>query len=200
MNLIELMEDEEIRDRVTSKAEENVVIHNDDEADEVLAQMIWATEKIAGNKALVKKKAQQLKEALVTYEKRLNGSLERYLENRQRDLEMYLNSRLDGGKGSIKLFHGTVSMREDTGRTVIDDEDAVIQYLKSSGHENCITVKESVSRTALKKAFRKDPSGRCFLDEDGNILQGAHIDKEEGLHAAIRPAKIRKVQEEKEVA
>ena len=73
MNLIELMEDEEIKDRITSEAEENVVIHNDDEADEVLAQMLWANEKIAGNRALVKKKAQELKEALAAYERRLNG-------------------------------------------------------------------------------------------------------------------------------
>ena len=195
MKLIELMEEDEIRDRIERQAEMPYAIHNDDEADETLAQMLWAKQKIEENKALVKKKAEALKAQLQDYERRLNGGLEVYLENRQHDLEMYLGSRLEGRKGSLKLFHGTASLREDAGRTEVDDEEALIKWLKSNGHEDCVSTKESVAKTNLKKAFKKDRTGRYFIDNHGDVIQGVHVDKEEGLQLKIAASRTAKTQE-----
>lgn len=181
MKLIELMEEEEIRACMDKEAEGRYAIHNDDEADEMLAQMLWAKHKIEENKELVKMKAEVLKAQLQDYEKRLNGGLEYYLEARQPELEAYLAKRLEGRKGSLKLFHGTASLKEDAGRTAVDDEEGLIKWLKNHGHEDCITTKESVAKTAVKKAFVRDKSGRYFLDEHGDVIQGIHVDKEEGL-------------------
>lgn len=101
MKLIELMDEDEIRAGIDAATERGLKIHNDDEADEVIAQMIWAKKKIEDNRALVKKKAEQLKLQLQDYERRLNGGLEYYLENRQKDLEAYLNDKLQG----LSLIH-----------------------------------------------------------------------------------------------
>lgn len=186
MKLIELMDEEEIRAGIDATAERGVTaIHNDEEADEALSKMLWAKAKIEENNKIVKEKAEQLKAQLEDYRKRLNGGLEYYLENRQHDLEIYLNSKLQGRKGSLKLFHGTASLKEDPGRTTVDDEASLITWLKKNGHAGCISTKESVSKTEVKKTFRKDPSGRYFLDEDGNVIEGVHIDKEEGLQLKI---------------
>lgn len=192
MKLIELMEEEEIRACMEQEAESRYAIHNDDEADEVLAQMLWAKRKIEENKELVKKKAEILKAQLQDYEKRLNGGLEYYLEARQPELEAYLAKRLEGRKGSLKLFHGTASLKEDAGRTEVDDEEALIKWLKNNGHADCIATKESVAKTAVKKAFTKDKSGRYFLDEHGDVIQGIHIDKEEGLLLKISEPRTKK--------
>lgn len=192
MKLIELMEEEEIRACMEQEAEGRYAIHNDDEADEVLVQMLWAKRKIEENKELVKKKAEVLKAQLQDYEKRLNGGLEYYLEARQPELEAYLAKRLEGRKGSLKLFHGTASLKEDAGRTAVDDEEALIKWLKNNGHADCIATKESVAKTAVKKAFTKDKSGRYFLDEHGDVIQGIHIDKEEGLLLKISEPRTKK--------
>lgn len=191
MKLIELMDEDEIRAGIDTATERGLKIHNDDEADEVIAQMIWAKKKIEDNKALVKKKAEQLKLQLQDYERRLNGGLEYYLENRQKDLEAYLNDKLQGHKGSLKLFHGTASLKEDPGRTAVDDEDSLIKWLKANGHAGCIATKESVSKTEIKKAFKKDASGRYFVDGDGNIIQGIHVDKEEGLQLKLTLPRVK---------
>lgn len=195
MKLIELMEEDEIRDQITRQVEMSYIIHNDDEADETLAQMLWAKRKIEENKALVKKKAEMLKAQLQDYERRLNGGLEVYLENRQHDLEAYLNSRLEGNKGSLKLFHGTASLKEDVGRTEVDDEEGLIKWLKQGGHADCVSVKESVSKTNLKKAFKKDRSGQYFVDEHGDVIQGVHVEKEAGLQLKISAPRTRAAQE-----
>ena len=192
MKLIELMEEDEIRDRIERQAEMPYAIHNDDEADETLAQMLWAKRKIEENKELVKKKAEMLKAQLQDYEKRLNGGLEYYIEARQPELEAYLAKRLEGRKGSLKLFHGTASLKEDAGRTAVDDEEMLIKWLKNHGHEDCIATKESVAKTAVKKAFTKDKSGHYFLDEHGDVIQGIHIDKEEGLLLKISEPRLKK--------
>ena len=42
MKLIELMDEDEIRAGIDAATERGLKIHNDDEADEVIAQMIWA--------------------------------------------------------------------------------------------------------------------------------------------------------------
>lgn len=191
MKLIELMDEDEIRAGIDAATERGLKIHNDDEADEAIAQMIWAKKKIEENKELVKKKAEQLKLQLQDYERRLNGGLEYYLENRQKDLEAYLNGKLQGHKGSLKLFHGTASLKEDPGRTAVDDEDELIKWLKANGHAGCIATKESVSKTEIKKAFKKDASGRYFIDDDGNIIQGVHIDKEEGLQLKLTLPRVK---------
>lgn len=191
MKLIELMDEDEIRAGIDAATERGLKIHNDDEADEVIAQMIWAKKKIEDNRALVKKKAEQLKLQLQDYERRLNGGLEYYLENRQKDLEAYLNDKLQGHKGSLKLFHGTASLKEDPGRTAVDDEDELIKWLKANGHASCIATKESVSKTEIKKTFKKDASGRYFVDGDGNIIQGIHVDKEEGLQLKLTLPRVK---------
>lgn len=192
MKLIELMEEEEIRACMEQEAEGKYAIHNDDEADAVLAQMLWAKRKIEENKEIVKKKAEELKAQLQDFEKRLNGGLEYYLEARQPELEAYLAKRLEGQKGSLKLFHGTASLKEDAGRTVVDDEEELIKWFKNNGHEDCITTKESVSKTSMKKAFKKDKSGRYFIDDNGDVIQGIHIDKEEGLLLKISEPRTKK--------
>lgn len=201
MKLIELMEEDEIRERIERQAQADMpcVINNDEEADDTLAQMLWAKRKIEENKELVKKKAEQLKLQLQDYEKRLNGGLEMYLENRQHDLEAYLARKLDGCKGSLKLFHGTASLREDTGRTAVDDEAGLVKWLKNHGHEDCISTKESVAKTNLKKAFKKDRTGKYFVDEHGDVIQGVHVDKEEGLMLKIAPPRTRATEPAQEV-
>ena len=191
MKLIELMDEDEIRAGIDAATERGLKIHNDDEADEAIAQMIWAKKKIEDNKALVKKKAEQLKLQLQDYERRLNGGLEYYIENRQKDLEAYLNDKLQGRKGSLKLFHGTISLKEDPGRTEVDDEDGLMKWLKEHGHAGCISVKESVSKTEIKKTFKKDASGRYFVDESGNVIQGVHVDKEAGLQLKLTLPRVK---------
>ena len=195
MKLIEFMDEDEIRSDIDRQAELPYIIHNDDEADNVLAQMLWARQKIEENKEKVKAKAEQLKLQLQDYEHRLNGGLEVYLDNRQHDLETYLNRKLEGRKGSLKLFHGTASLREDTGRTAVDDEAGLIKWLKNNGHEDCISTKESVAKTNLKKTFKKDRTGRYFIDDHGDVIQGVHVDKEEGLQLKIAAPRTAKTQE-----
>ncbi len=194
MNPIELMDEDEIMESIAADEDRALAIQNDDEADEVLSQILWAKRKIEENNELVKRKAAELKLLLMNYEERLNGSLKHYAENRSKDLEAYATKKLENQKGSVKLFHGTVSMREDAGRTEVDDEESLIRWMKQTGHGDCVTVKESLSKTALKKAFKKDPSGRYFVDEDGNIIQGVHIAKEEGLQLRITEAKPKKAE------
>lgn len=194
MRLLELMDDEEIMESIKTDEDRALAIHNDDEADEVLSQILWAKHKIEENNELVKQKAAELKLLLMNYEERLNGPLKHYAENRSKDLEAYATKKLENQKGSVKLFHGTVSMREDAGRTEVDDEEELIRWMKQTGHTDCVTVKEALSKTALKKAFKKDPSGRYFVDENGDVIQGVHIAKEEGLQLRITEAKPKKAE------
>lgn len=42
MRLLELMDDEEIMESIKTDEDRALAIHNDDEADEVLSQILWA--------------------------------------------------------------------------------------------------------------------------------------------------------------
>ena len=105
---------------------------------------------------------------------------------------------MEGRKGSLKLFHGTASLKEDAGRTEVDDEEALIRWLKNNGHEDCVSTKESVAKTNLKKTFKKDKSGHYFVDDHGDVIQGVHVDKEEGLLLKIAPPRTRAAETEVE--
>lgn len=193
MELLELIDTDKMYEDIKenpSAAEKYERVHTDEEADDVLARVIWAQKKICENDELVKKKKEQLQKLLKDYEARLNGGLKTYLENQQVTLRNYLDEKLNGKKGTVKLLHGNIRLKEDNGKTMFDDENLVIQYLQNRNMEDaCVSIKKTIRKTDFKKLFKKDPSGHYFVDEDGQVIHGVHIEKEDGLQLGITPAK-----------
>lgn len=192
MNLLEFMDEAELNDMM--RADESAApienaINDDEEADEVLSKILWAKDKIEANKKLIEKKKEDIGRMLQDYERRLNGGYENYLDNLNIQLETYLRYKLNNKKGTLKLLHGNVRLKEDPGVTKFDDEAEVLRYLEDNALEEfCVTTKKSIRKTDFKKLFKKDDSGKYFTDNDGNIIHGVHIEKE-GLKLSITPAK-----------
>lgn len=192
MHLIELMSDEELKQDVnnTNEVASIFVLNSEDDADECLSKILWADKKLEENSRLIEKKKKQLDELLKDYENSLNSKLENYRSIQEDLLREWMISKFGNTKKSAKLLHGTVRMKEDAGRTAVDDEGQLIGFIKANDlQDKCVTVKETVRKSDFKKLFEKDPSGHYFVDKNGNIIPGVHIDKSDDLQLSIRPAK-----------
>lgn len=192
MHLIELMSDEELKQDVnnTNEVAPIFVLNSEDDADECLSKILWADKKLEENSKLIEKKKKQLDELLKDYENSLNSKLENYRSIQEDLLREWMISKFGNTKKSAKLLHGTVRMKEDAGRTAVDDEGQLIGFIKANDlQDKCVTVKETVRKSDFKKLFEKDPSGHYFVDKNGNIIPGVHIDKSDDLQLSIRPAK-----------
>lgn len=192
MHLIELMSDEELKQDVNDTNDIGPVfsLDTEEDADECLSKILWANRKIEENNKLVEKKKKQLETLLKDYEDSLNKKLENYRSIHEDLLREWMINRFGNIKKSAKLLHGTVRMKEDTGRTAVDDEGQLIDFIKANNlQDKCVTIKESVRKSDFKKLFEKDQSGHYFVDKAGNIIPGIHIDKSDDLQLSIRPAK-----------
>lgn len=192
MHLIELMSDEELKQDVnnTNEVAPIFVLNSEDDADECLSKILWADKKLEENSKLIEKKKKQLDELLKDYENSLNSKLENYRSIQEDLLREWMISKFGNTKKSAKLLHGTVRMKKDAGRTAVDDEGQLIGFIKANDlQDKCVTVKETVRKSDFKKLFEKDPSGHYFVDKNGNIIPGVHIDKSDDLQLSIRPAK-----------
>ena len=192
MHLVELMSDEELKQDVedTNEIEPVFVLNTEDDADECLSKILWAKKKLEENNKLIEKKKKQLDELLKNYEKSLNSKLENYRSIHEDLLREWMINRFGNTKKSAKLLHGTVRMKEDTGRTAVDDEGQLIGFIKANNlQDKCVTIKESVRKSDFKKLFEKDQSGHYFVDKAGNIIPGVHIDKSDDLQLSICPTK-----------
>lgn len=192
MHLIELMSDEELKQDVNNINEVApiFVLNSEDDADECLSKILWTDKKLEENSKLIEKKKKQLDELLKDYENSLNSKLENYRSIQEDLLREWMISKFGNTKKSAKLLHGTVRMKEDAGRTAVDDEGQLIGFIKANDlQDKCVTVKETVRKSDFKKLFEKDPSGHYFVDKNGNIIPGVHIDKSDDLQLSIRPAK-----------
>ena len=195
LKLFELLSENELEDDFEFvNAGENQMafaLMSDDDADDALARILWAKSQLDKNNEIIARKKKQLQLQLEDYEKRLNGKLETYQKYYSELLNDYLVKKLDNKKGTVKLLHGNARLKEPSVSTEFDDEKVLIQYLKDNNlYDKCISVKESVRKTDLKKLFQKDNSGSYFVDDSGNVVPGVHLNKEEGLQLAITPAKM----------
>lgn len=195
VKLFELLPEEDIEDDVNfvsgEKEQFGFNLETDDDADDAMARILWAKSEINKNNALIDKKKKELQKQLDDYEKRLNCKLENYGSYYSELLRTYMLKKFDNKKGTLKLFHGNVRLKEPSATTEFDDEKALLDYIKSNNLQSkCVTVKESVRKTDLKKLFDKDKSGLYFVDANGDIVPGVHINKDEELKISITPAKV----------
>jgi hypothetical protein len=191
--LLDLMSDKEAEKTVM--AEENIipVFADDSAADDAFAKVLWAKAKIEENEKLVKAKKAELKELLDDYDQRLNGKLRSFVEYRTEQLKTYAFQKLKGKKGSYPLLHGNVQLKEDIGTVELDAENEaeLIKYLRVNGiFDKCAEDKVVINKTKLRSALTTDKSGHNFVDAEGNIIHGAHINKKDGLQVTL--AKPRK--------
>lgn len=199
--LLEVMSDKDIEKQVVSEETIIPAFDNDDDADEALAKVLWAKNKIEENEKLVKAKKAELMEALADYEQRLNNGLRNFVAYRSEQLRTYALSKLKGKKGTYPLFHGGIQLKEDAGSVEIEDEAVLIEYLKRSGlFEQCVKVEPKVNKTKFKGLFEKDESGHYFKGKDGSIIQGVHIDKKDGLQVNLTKPKTAKKLKTEEAA
>lgn len=175
MKILDFVDDDELMEEVKDNSF-IPMLKTEDEADEALAKIIWARKKIAGNEVKVKKKKEELQKLLADYEKRLNKSLESYLSYQSSLLKGYIESQ---DSKTLKLFHGNVRIKKPAESLSIDDENSLLLWLKETGCKSCIKTKETISKTELKKTFKKDPSGDFLVDSAGNVIHGAHFERGE---------------------
>lgn len=192
MNLLELMSDEEIQAEIEQdKNSFTVKKLTEDEADEILSKIIWADKKIKENEEKIKRKKKELENNLDMYARRLNGSLIEYTNYQKTLLKGYLEEQLGNKKGTLKLFHGNIRLKNPTESVVVDSdsEKNLVKYLTEKKYTDCLSTKTSVLKTGIKNRFKKDPSGIYFMDGE-DIVQGVRIQKSsEGLEFAYTPAK-----------
>lgn len=173
---LDLMEDEDFLEEVNDDSF-IPMLKSDDEADDALAKIIWAKKKVEENNQKIKKKKEELEKMLGDYEKRLNKNLKSYIDYQSALLRGYLKD--NKGNKTLKLFHGNVRVRKPSESLTIDDENMLVNWLKEAGYKDCIKVKEAISKTNLKKAFKKDPSGEYLIDDSGNVIHGVHFERGE---------------------
>lgn len=169
------------------------------EADEALAKLIWAKKKIEEADEKIKAKKQQLQEQLQEYERRLKSNIENYASLQSDLLYAYLENKLkdrDGNvkKGSIKLFNGTIGLKEPRGSVVIEKgkENNLVELLKQLGKSQCINIKETVYKDEISKTFKLDPSGHYFMTDNGDIIQGIEYQKPDKLQLSVTKPKTAK--------
>lgn len=190
MELLHFMSPEEIQYSMAEDEEKDVTPLTEDEADDILAKILWARRKIEENNKDIKQKKEEMKVLLENYEKRKNQGLRNYIESQAGPLQAYAQNALKNKKGTLHLLHGDLRLKEDIGTTEFDDEEAVLRFIKEKGlEEKCVSVRESVRKTDFKKLFKKDPSGHYFVDDEGNVIHGVHIQKEDGLQLSIMPSR-----------
>ncbi len=196
--LLELMSETDAEKSVL--AEETIVpiFEDDSAADDAFAKVLWAKAKIEEHEKLVKAKKAELKEMLDDYEQRLNGRLRSFVKYRTEQLKAYALQKLKGKKGSYPLLHGNIQLKEDGGTVEIENEEELVKYLCASGiFEQCAENKVVVNKTKLRSLLQKDESGHNFVDGEGNIIHGVHINKKDGLQVTLaKPRKkVNKVEE-----
>lgn len=201
MNIMSLLNPEALKNEVDSFGEQvesgeqvlRPALKNNDEADDCLGRILWAQEKLAENEATVKARKEQLLAQLTDYEHRLNNRLRSYLSYQQEMLKEYLVAHFgEGETGTLPLFNGNAQLKKPSESLAIDNEDAVVAWLKANGFESAINTKETVKKTEAKKLFKKDGSGQYLVDGDGNIIQGLHIEKADGPQLVVSAPKVNK--------
>jgi hypothetical protein len=87
---------------------------------------------------------------------------------------------------SLDLPGGRVQLRARQAKLEILDEERGILWLKDAGREDLIRVKESVDKTALKKALAAE-DGVLFIAETGEPVEWASLE-EQGDSVSFTPA------------
>ena len=97
-------------------------------------------------------------------------------------------------KGSIKLFNGTIGLKEPRGSVVIEKgkENNLVELLKQLGKSQCINIKETVYKDEISKTFKLDPSGHYFMTDNGDIIQGIEYQKPDKLQLSVTKPKTAK--------
>ena len=189
--LLDFMSEKETEKVVSTEEVVIPAFEDDDAADDALAKVLWAKAKMEENDKLIKAKKAELKEMLEDYEERLNGRLRNFVEYRTEQLKTYAMNKLKGKKGAYPLLHGNVQLKEDVGSVEIEDDAELIKYLRESElFGQCAEDKVAINKTKLRSLLSKDESGHYFVDGNGNVIHGVHIEKKDGLQVSI--AKPRK--------
>lgn len=89
-------------------------------------------------------------------------------------LEFYARGQREDGRKTITLPHGTVATRPIKQRIAITDPDLLLTWARDN-HPDAITVKESVSLTALSKVATIDDGAR---DDTGHTIPGTEVTPE----------------------
>lgn len=103
-------------------------------------------------------------------------------ENRMQFLLGHLHTYLDKliregeiKKKSLDLPGGTIAIRSGRDKIVIEDEDAVIEYLEAADETTPIKIKKSVLKTQLAKVSGTKGSA-VILNATGEPLPGTHVE------------------------
>lgn len=89
-------------------------------------------------------------------------------------LQIYTDKRLEEDKNfKLKTVNGTASYGKINKKWNWQDNEATIDSLKKSGHEELIRVTESIEKEKLKKFLTI--VGDIVVDENGEIIEGIKI-------------------------
>lgn len=89
-------------------------------------------------------------------------------------LQIYTDKRLEEDKNfKLKTVNGTASYGKINKKWNWQDNEATIDSLKKSGHEELIRVTESIEKEKLKKSLTI--VGDIVVDENGEIIEGIKI-------------------------
>jgi phage host-nuclease inhibitor protein Gam len=104
-------------------------------------------------------------------------SRERDIDWFQSHLAVYLSHLIAEGraKKSLVLPGGKIALRKRAAKLEVEDEGTFVAWLRSSGHESLVRVRESVDRAALNKAVSVEGT-RVYLVESGEALEGVRAD------------------------
>ena len=146
---------------------------------DTLEKASWVVDKIAQKETLIQKytrlKTEYLSRINQWYEDNTKGLLAD-IDNLQEMIRPYAYREvLKIDKKSLKLPQGTIQFRKSEA-VQIEDEQALIRWLKENNYESAVNIKESASKTEVKKII-----------ESGIQVPGAVIDIKENYSIITTP-------------
>lgn len=146
-----MMDYVELDDRIDGIEKVPFEVRDLQSADWCVRKALEAEARIRERTEYVKAKIERAKQVLAEE----NAKDEKTVEYMAELLEPFAWETLTGKTRTLKLANGTISLRKRPDKLDIDDEQAVIDWCKANAPE-CIVVKESLDKRALKARHEKD--------------------------------------------
>ena len=154
--------------------EERFIIDNDNKAD-------WAVQKIndeyAETERLVNIAKEQIEELKLRIEQ-LNEQCENkvsFLRSALGEYFMKVPHKETKTQESYKLLHGSLVLKKETNKIIHEDDNALVTWLKESGHEDMIKVKTEPNWSEVKK-FLDVIDGKVIDTTSGEVVTACGVE------------------------
>jgi phage host-nuclease inhibitor protein Gam len=154
-----------------SNQSEGFKVTDDYKADWALRKYRSYQERIELNESLAEKERKRIEDWLSSENEKLKQK-QSFFENHL--IAYAIGERDNNDRKTISLPNGTISTRQGSDSTTIEDKESILGWLKENNHSDVIKVKEELDLTEFKKQIVIDGE-KVIWKDTGEIVQGVSV-------------------------